>query len=161
MRRTVVSAIALWLAVVAVGSTVVWAVISRAGDGLGSTADPAVIATLPAGGPSRPPTSPSPTRHPSPSASTATPGGTGSPAVTPQRRTWQGPGGFLTVECRGAEAALVARSADIGFVVEPTSQGPEEVTVRFEGQGEEGRETEVTARCVGGVPVFVARAGGD
>lgn len=154
VRRSVVSAVLAWLAVVAVGSTVVWAVISRAGDGIAPTADPGVVATSTTPPPS-PSHSPSPSRRPSPSASTQ------APAPTPQRRTWQGPGGFLTVECRGGDISLVARSADAGFTVDELSVGSEEVKVKFEGQGEEGRETEVTARCVDGLPDFEVSASDD
>ena len=144
--RTVVSAVVAWLVVVAVGSTVVWLVISRAGDGIAPAATPSIAPTA----------TPSPTKaatdRPSPSASSG-------PAV--ERRTWQGAGGLVTVECRGATISLVSTSADAGFVVEPESRGPDEVRVGFEGQGDEGRDTSVRAHCEGGTPVFEAQTNDD
>ncbi|WP_395659441.1 hypothetical protein [Nocardioides sp.] len=153
--RTVLTAVAAWVAVVAVGSTVVWLVISRAGDVITPTATPDLSST------STPRTAPtSRTPHPSsgPSGSSSAPSsgssGSSSPAAGPERRTWQGPGGLVTVECQGATITLVASSADAGFVVSPESRGPDEVDVAFEGQGEEGRETRVRAHCAQGVPTF-------
>lgn len=140
--RTAVSAVAAWLVVVAVGSTLVWVVISRAGDGLTPSTGPAVA----------PPTTQSATDRPS--------GGT-SDGSEPHRRTWQGAGGLVTVECDGSDISLVASSADTGFVVEPEKQGPDEVRVSFEGQGEEGRETRLRAHCEDGTPVFEADTEGD
>lgn len=146
VSRTVLTAAAAWLAVVAVGSVLVWSVISRAGDvEPGSqTAVPAATGT-PGGASARTPTS-------TPSASTA------SPDSAAARRTWQGPGGYVSVECRGRAVSLVAAQADAGFVVEVDERGPDEVTVAFEGQGEEGRETEVSAVCRALVPEFEVNA---
>ncbi len=151
--RTVVSAVLAWLVVVAVGSTVVWLVISRAGDGVAPTVGADVPAASssrsagPSGSPSPRPPSPHPTHPSTPAPSTPQPDAA-------QRRTWQGAGGLVTVECRGTTIALVGSSADAGFVVDPGSRGPAEVDVTFEGQGEEGRETRVRAHCAQGVPVF-------
>lgn len=159
VSRTVLTAVAAWLAVVAVGSVLVWSVISRAGDvEPGSqTALPAATRT-PAGESAQPPTpagesAQSPTPTPStPSSSTA------SPDREAEQRTWQGPGGYVSVECRGQEISLVAAQADAGFVVEVDHRGPDEVKVAFEGQGEEGRETEVSAECRAAVPEFEVNA---
>ena len=63
---------------------------------------------------------------------------------------------MLTAECRGSAISLVGvnPSAD-GYAAEVKDRGPEELEVRFEGRGDEdGNETEVTARCQGGVPSF-------
>ena len=143
--RTVVSAVVAWLVVVAVGSTVVWLVISRAGDGISPAATPSIAPSTPQPSTDRPssPSSPSPT------------------GPTTERRTWQGAGGLVTVECRGATISLVSTSADAGFVVEPESRGPDEVRVGFEGQGDEGRDTSVRAHCEGGTPVFEAQTNDD
>ena len=153
-RRTVASAILAWLVVVAVGSSAVWAVISRAGNGIAPTADPVVEAPATTTTPSARPTKP--TRSPSSSPSPTGPTG---PAV--ERRTWQGTGGFVTAECRGSTITLVAKSADPGFVVDERDVSADEIRVTFEGQGSESRETEVRARCEAGVPVFEASAGGS
>lgn len=142
--RTVVSAVVAWLVVVAVGSTVVWLVISRAGDGISPAATPGIA-------PSSTSTKPSTDRPSTPASS----------GPTVERRTWQGAGGLVTAECRGERIALVSSSADAGFVVEPGSRGPDEVRVAFEGQGDEGRDTSVRARCEGGVPVFEAQTSDD
>lgn len=157
VRRSAVAAVLAWLAVVAVGSTVVWAVISRAGDGIAPTADPGVVATSSSrsGGPSptRSPTRPS---GPSSGPSSRPPAG---PADV--RRTWQGAGGLVIADCRGSVISLVSSSADAGFRVEVKGRGPEELELGFEGQGEEGRETEVRAHCESGIPVFEVDTTGD
>jgi hypothetical protein len=56
---------------------------------------------------------------------------------------------------------LVSYSADAGFRVEVGSRGPEELEITFEGQGEEGRETQVKARCESGSPVFDVETSDD
>lgn len=152
VRRSAVAAVLAWLAVVAVGSTVVWAVISRAGDGIAPTADPGVVATS-----SSPSGEPSPTRSPTRSS------GPSSPPAGPSavRRTWQGAGGLVIADCRGSAISLVSSSADAGFRVEVKGRGPEELELDFEGQGEEGRETQVKARCESGIPVFEVDTTGD
>ena len=146
--RAVVSAVVAWLVVVAVGSTVVWLVISRAGDGISPASAPSIAPSAPSTGPSTGPSGTPPHTEPP-----STPGSSG-PAA--QRRTWQGAGGLVTAECVGETISLVAASSDAGFLVDPEKRGPDEVRVAFEGQGEEGRETSVRARCEGGVPVFEA-----
>lgn len=141
--RAVASAVIAWLAVVAVGSTVVWLVISRAGDEIAPATAPSIAQTAP----------PATQEH------TDRPPASSGPAA--QRRTWQGAGGLVTVECRGGRISLVSTSSDVGFVVDPEERGPDEVRVAFEGQGDEGRETTVRARCEGGVPVFEVDTTGD
>ena len=151
VSRTVLTAAAAWLAVVAVGSVLVWSVISRAGDVETDSQAAVPAATGTTGGASAQP----PTSEPStPSDST------GSPDSESERRTWQGPGGYVSVECRSQAVSLVAAQADAGFVVEVDNRGPEEVTVAFEGQGEEGRETDVSAVCRAAVPEFEVNAEG-
>ncbi len=156
-RRTVASAILAWVVVVAVGSSAVWAVISRAGNGIAPTAEPVVEAPATTTTPGARPTGPTRSASPSPSPT----GPTGPTGSTVERRTWQGTGGFVTAECRGATIALVAKSADPGFVVEERDVSAEEIRVTFEGQGSESREAEVRARCESGVPVFEASSGGS
>jgi hypothetical protein len=41
-----------------------------------------------------------------------------------------------------------------GYSAEVDDRGPSSLEVKFEGQGEGGRETKVEARCVGGEPRF-------
>ncbi len=183
-RSTALAAITAWVAVVLLGSTLVWTVISRAGEDVTTATGPAIRArsagTAPAGSPRgtptrRPsgatsaaapsagttsvPTSPAPPASqpasPTPAAPPASP--PTAPAVSVERRTWQGPGGVVVAECRGAVISLAAAQADSGFRVEVESRGPQEVNVQFRGQGEEGRETEVQAECHGGAPAFQAQ----
>jgi hypothetical protein len=172
----------VWLLVVAVGSTVVWAVISRAGDELVAGADPVVGTTTtpsatvsesgtPTATPSRSarphhkPTTAAPTvrptqhpsKHPSASASSA------SAAPAAVRRTWQGTGGLVVAECRGARISLYSASPDSGYSVDVGDRGPSRVKVEFRGRGErDGVKVEVASHCSGGAPVFSAeRSGGD
>jgi hypothetical protein len=150
--RAIASAVIAWLVVVAVGSTVVWLVISRAGDGISPASAPSIA-------PSTPSTAPSTTQPHTDRPSTPSSPASSGPAA--QRRTWQGAGGLVTAECVGDTISLVSYSADAGFLVEPDKRGPDEVRVAFQGQGEEGRETSVRARCEGGVPVFEADTNDD
>lgn len=177
------AAVTAWVAVVTVGSTLVWAVISRAGDVVptagspaasqsSATSEPTVIhrSRRPAASPSKssappagtpgtagttPPSSSSPLPSSAPASAPSSPGSGptgGSPAT--QRRTWQGSGGYVSVECQGPRISLVAAQADAGFRVEVGNRGPEEVEVTFVGQGDEERQSEVHAHCGGGAPVF-------
>jgi hypothetical protein len=67
----------------------------------------------------------------------------------------------VIADCRGSAISLVSSSADAGFRVEVKGRGPEELELGFEGQAEEGRETEVRAHCESGIPVFEADTTGD
>lgn len=138
VSRTVLLGALSWVLVVAVGSTLVWAVISRAGDGVVSASPPVVGSTSnPGSGPS------SPGPKPSPNAS------------APVRRTWQGVGGVVVAECLGAEISRVSSTADVGFATEAKETGPERLRVEFEGREDEsGSHSEVLAVCVAGVPQF-------
>ncbi len=120
-------------------------------DGIAPTADPGVVATSSSTGPGGPASS---GRPPSRSPSGSTTGPTASPGPAAERRTWQGAGGLVIAECRRSAISLVSYSADPGFRVEVGDPGPEHLEVHFEGQGEEGRETELKADCVAGVPEF-------
>jgi hypothetical protein len=149
VSRAVVAATTAWLVVVAVGSVLVWSVISRAGD------------VAPGSGTAVPAATPAPSSESAaPGAGTASPSSSTSPGGAQdgvERRTWQGAGGYVSVECRERVISLVAAQADAGFVVEVDERGPEEVKVAFEGQGEEGRASEVAAACRAGVPEFEVR----
>jgi hypothetical protein len=91
LRRAVVAAVAAWMAVVLVGATVVWAVISNAGEELASSSAQPGATTSPTPAPStigpdrpiekrpRPTRSASPTADPSPSV---TPSPTPTPTVS-------------------------------------------------------------------------------
>lgn len=150
LSRTVVFGALSWVLVVAVGSTLVWAVISRAGDGVVSSSPPVVGATSsPGAGPSSP--GPKPSSH----APSTTPHSSTAPAPAPVRRTWQGVGGVVVAECLGAEISRVSSTADVGFATEAKETGPERLRVEFEGREDEsGSHSEVLAVCVAGVPQF-------
>ena len=172
LTRAVLLGVAAWLAVVAVGSTAVWLVISQAGEDVGTTGSPLPAAATRAGSPAAPSTDrPSRTSRPSarpsarPSGRPSSTPSTPPPAPAAERRTWQGVGGYVTAECRGADVGLVAAQPDPGFVVSVSDRGPDTVEVAFEGREDEnGRHSEVRGVCVGGVPRFTVRtegAGGD
>lgn len=161
LTRAVLLGVAAWLAVVAVGSTAVWLVISRAGEDVGTTGSPLPAAATRTPHPSH--TGAGPTGRPS--ATTSSPPASPPSAPAAKRRTWQGVGGYVTAECRGADIALLAAQPDGGFVVGVSDHGPDTVEVSFEGgEDETGRHSEVRGACVGGVPRFTLRtegAGGD
>ena len=154
LTRAVLLGVAAWLAVVAVGSTAVWLVISQAGEDVGTTGPPLPAAATRTGAPAPPSTG-----RPSPKTSTPP------PKPPAKRRTWQGVGGYVTAECRGADIGFVAAQPDAGFAISARDKGPDTVEVAFEGREDEnGRHSEVRGVCVGGVPRFTARtegAGGD
>ena len=169
LTRAVLLGVAAWLAVVAVGSTAVWLVISQAGADVGTTGSPLPAAATRTGPPASPSTSrPSHTSRPSarptgrPSPTTSTP----PPPPAAERRTWQGVGGYVTAECRGSDLALVAAQPDAGFAISVSDRGPDTLEVAFEGREDEnGRHSEVRGVCVGGAPRFTAQpeagGGGD
>ena len=180
--RSVLVAVLSWLTVVAVGSTMVWAVISHAGEGLVTTSEatprssqsspaipgatflpsPSNRPTVPA---TEPPSSPaSPSTQSSPS-SPSTPDGPSSPSSpstpdVPQSRSaiWQGVGGTVVAECTGSSINLVSASPDAGFRAVVSNPGPQELEVEFEGREDEaGRHAQVRATCGGGVPRFTSQ----
>lgn len=171
--RAVLLGVAAWLAIVAVGSTAVWLVISRAGEDVGATPrEPLRAAATAPTAPSHQRTVEHPDRirsspaQPSSSASPSSGPSSSAPPSTPaaQTRTWQGVGGVVAARCRGAVVSLVAAQPDPGFAVEVGDRGPDALEVKFEGREDEGgRQTELHAGCVAGVPRFAAQTegGGD
>ena len=173
--RAALLAALLWCGVVAVVSTLVWVVISRAGQGVVPVTEPQADVTgslpVPGGDTSRVSgTSPGVTLSPRPPRSDASPsGGTttpvkppptnASPGPGPQRRSWSGSPGHVVAECRGPAAELVAAFPNAGWRYAIGSRGPTLVQVRFTRLGED-RSVTVDARCVSGVPDFSAARGG-
>ena len=89
-RRTVALGVAAWLVVVTAGAGLVWAVISRAGEGVAGSAQPGVGASPAAAAP-------------------ADPTGTGRPSTPATqdpdragRQTWSDTPGYVTALCEGA-----------------------------------------------------------
>lgn len=180
-------AVAAWLTVVLVGSTLVWAVISRTGQELvGATTATESAAT----GPTRPGHRGGATDRPSatgskrpdgtssgrPSASTGTathssaPTGSGRPTPTTTatrppsssapavaRGSWSGVGGVVIVQCRAEAISLVSATPDAGFSVEVEKE-ERSLEVKFQRQGDDDRETKVEARCVAGEPRFTVES---
>jgi hypothetical protein len=173
--RTALLGALLWCGVVAVVATLVWVVISRAGQGVVPQAQPRaeVTGSVPVPGDERPAVrvSPGVTLAPRPSRSTTGPSsGTTPPAPPssttalpgPQRRSWDDTPGHIIAECRGPSADLVSAFPNAGWRYAIGSDGPALVQVRFTRIGEDHPVT-VTARCVTGVPSFsaVRSEGGD
>ena len=161
-RPRLLAAVVAWVVVVAVGSTVVWAVISRAG-GQVVSADGEVPAVN--GSPARHPSAPSsrlsaPSSDAGPTSSEPTSSGPASSGTTtepapPQRRTWQGQTGLLGAECEGPAISLVSTQPNVGYHAELKKPGPEELEVEFDGNEEQaGTTVIVTARCSAGIPLF-------
>jgi hypothetical protein len=137
-RRTIVLGVVAWLVVVVVGATLVWSVISRAGEGVASTAQPDVSpATISQ-------------RSTPPEASASGP----EPRQQPDnRRTWQGTAGFVTVACAGGAASVPNAGPNPGWAIEIEDAGPDEVRVDFD-VGDGGGRVRVEAVCRNGAPVF-------
>ena len=147
---------AVWVGVVVVCSTLVWAVISRAGEGVTSEEPPtrSPSTSVPRGtGP--PATAPTISPSDSPSTTPSSPTTPVDPStLTAVERTWSGPGGVVVVVCRGAAAELGPARPDTGFMTEVNDTGPQRVEVEFEGTGENDAKTRVRAQCVNGEPSF-------
>jgi hypothetical protein len=165
----------LWGGVVAAGSTLVWVVISRAGEGVVPLTQPQADVTgslpVPAGDRPGEQVSPGVTLSPRPSRATAaapTGGSTTStaPAVpppAPQRRSWSGGPGHVVAECAGSTAGLVAAFPNAGWRSAIVAGGPTLVSVRFVHEVGDDNAVTVEARCLTGVPRFTAssRSGDD
>ena len=140
-----------WVVVVAVGSTLVWAVISRAGHQVVASNDPLVATSGPASPRSSHPSSPTASPDASASTSTTPP----EPGDEPQRRSWQGVGGLIVAECTGATIKAISLVPDNGYAYEFKDDGPDQLEVEFEGRDDESvAQSSVRAECVDGVPVF-------
>ncbi|MET1059001.1 MAG: hypothetical protein ABWX84_05365 [Nocardioides sp.] len=159
-RRDVALAVVAWVVVVAVCASLVWAVISRAGRGVAGGDDALPAAEQSA--PRSPASSPTPSRSPSRSPS-ASPSHTASSPSTPEttaRRSWQGPAGVVSAECRGAAVRLTGAVPSSGYGVEVDDTGPDRLRVEFE-SGDGDRRTRVEATCRAGLPVFTAEDKGQ
>lgn len=150
LTRTALLGVLSWVLVVGVGSTLVWAVISRAGQEVVASSPPPVVGSTSQASAEPTGSGPSGTGTSDPSTNPGSP----VPQV-PERRTWQGVGGVVVAECRGARISMVSAQADLGFLVEAKETGPERLRVEFEGREDEsGSSTEVVAECQSGVPHF-------
>lgn len=174
LRGALLAAV-VWGCVVAAGSTLVWVVISRAGEGVVPLTQPQadVTGSLPVPGVDRPSSrvSPGVTITPRPprttsaaptSSSPSLPASSSPPAPTPQRRSWSGNAGHVVAECTGASARLVAAFPNAGWRYAIVARGPTLVSVRFAHEVGDDNSVTVAARCLAGVPRFTASPrGGD
>jgi hypothetical protein len=171
--RTLLVGLAVWCGVVAVGATLAWVVIARAGAGVVPEATPqaAVTGSLsephPRPGPRirpgtvltpRAATSPAaPTSTPTSAPTTATPTPTPDPPPPPapvaERGSWSGTAGHVTAQCDGAQAGLVSAYPNAGFRYQILARGPAAVRVKFLRLGDDDGIT-VTAVCAAGAPRF-------
>ena len=128
--------------------------ISRAGRGVAGDGDalPAAEQSAPRSSASSPTASRPPSRSPSGSPSDS--GSPASPEAT-ARRSWQGPAGVVSAECRGAAVRLTGATPTSGYGVEVDDTGPDRLRVEFE-SGDGDRRTRVEATCRAGIPVFTA-----
>ena len=158
-----------WVVVVTGGATLVWTVISDAGEGVAGELPP-TAATSPGGqrASDRPPetrsASPSGTGSPSPSVQTTGPAspstsGAEPPDAAPVRRTWQGAAGVVVAECRGGAIALVGAQPASGWSIEVDHTGPDDLRVEFETA--DGARVRVEATCVSGAPSFAVESDRD
>lgn len=159
-KRSVLLAVTAWVVVVALGSTMVWAVISRAGEGVVASNDPDPAADSSAADvePSSPSPSPTPTDTPT-STSTPSPSRTPSPTGSPptpavERGTWEGAAGRVVVQCVGATISLVGAQPYGGYGIEVDARGPSRVEVEFERADDSDSRRRVRATCLDGLPRF-------
>lgn len=174
--RFVLGVAVIWLAAVAGVSATAWLAIDRAGRDVTSATvsalRPASIGTAVAAtasgqgasstGPTTKPsasTTPKPTAPktsnvaPSPSPASTYTGSITSPPVTD--RTVTVVGGQVSVRCIGSDLTLRIAQPDNGWRVELDRSDSGDVQVTFKGgDGEASPETQVTATCSAGTPVF-------
>lgn len=178
--RFVFGVAAIWVVAVAGVSVTAWLAIDRAGREVTSasvsalpaasigtatsatTSDQGASSTGPTTKPSasttpKPSPSKSSTVAPSPSSSPSPANThTGSVTSTPVRdRTVTVVGGQVSVRCIGSDLTLRIAQPDNGWRVELDSSESRDVQVTFKGgDGEASHETQVTATCSAGTPVF-------
>ena len=150
-----------WLGVVVLGSGLVWAVISRAGEGVGDPAPTSAAFASEPTGPAAPTSSATPSSHHTAGSGSSSPEPTGvtptgsAATAEPGRRTWQGTGGTVVAECSGTSIRLIGAQADSGFHLDVDDRGPVQVKVAFEASPEQGSEaSSVRGVSSDGVPVF-------
>ncbi len=166
-RVRAVAAVMAWLVLVGGASTLVWAVISRAGGEVVASQQPLAPASGTTLGQPSEDVSPEPTSaatdastatsspgstpsdspdssQPPPASPAAspptTPRGsppTSSPGPAPQRRTWQGLGGAVVAQCERAVISVISAAPADGFRAEVKNGGPEELEIEFEGREDE------------------------
>lgn len=178
-RRSLGLALSLWFALIAVGSTVVWTVISGTGSQLvgseplfttGATAPapPSPQGKVPGATlkPSPTPTpTPTPTPSPAPTASATAESTPSDAAPTPDgkddqgiegsgavRRSWSGGAGTVMAECTGVELSNYSALQNGGYSVH-THEEYNRLQVEFTSKGG-GEDVEVEAWCRNGVPTF-------
>ncbi|WP_299929588.1 hypothetical protein [uncultured Nocardioides sp.] len=150
--RFLATGIAVWMLVVALGSALVWVVIARAGGGVVSSESPVTTTT----------DQPDPGRTRTPRTRPSTPSATTEPTTEdPVRRTWQGPGGQVTIACRDAAASFVNAIPDSGFIFELDDRGPGRVRVEFERETDDDERSRIDASCVAGTPTFELEVDSD
>ncbi len=169
-QRTVALAVAAWLVVVIAGATLVWAVISQAGQDVVDDPDAAPAADGTNGADPSPggtfSSSPSPSRSPSgsptespsgpsPSGPSSGPSSGGGVPVTgtPVTRAWQGAAGYVAAQCTGSVIRGAGAHPNSGWTIEVDDNGPDRVRVEFE-TSDGDQDVRVEAFCVDGVPTF-------
>ncbi|MGL5825119.1 MAG: hypothetical protein ACRCYU_09935 [Nocardioides sp.] len=204
--RSPVGIVCAWVLVVAMGSALVWTVISRAGAHLIPTSSPAQAPASVAAGDAGAPSPAAPTlveqaarkpiglrskRRSGSSAAPRSPSGAASGAASgteqngpaasptptpseptvepsggqpedppadfgaPERASWDGPGGSIVAECRGADIGLVDASADVGYAADDWATD-RRVMVTFQNLADTTISTEVFSTCQRGTPAFFA-----
>jgi hypothetical protein len=179
--RSILLAVAAWVAVVCIGAGLTWFVVGDAGrlvsspSAVGPRADsptfdaPVTASRQAAERPtstsrvSKTPEATDPTSEPSESAS---PGldptasrttqrlASGTTAPQPDRaqtRTWTGDAGSVTAGCSGSRISLRSAFPADGWRVTPESSGPQQIEVQFTRRTQ---EVQVQGSCVGGQPSF-------
>lgn len=142
---SVLAALGVWGATVALAASGIWLVIARAGERVvGAT----MVAPTAA---ARPPATTAPPSDvpPSPSATEAT--GEASAVPEPVSDTWSGTAGVVNATCEGTQLTVrVIPSA--GWKTSRETQGPS-VRVEFE-RADDTQEVKILVSCQDGTPVF-------
>ncbi|HSF27226.1 MAG TPA: hypothetical protein VLC50_06885 [Actinomycetes bacterium] len=151
--------VAIWLLAIAVGASLAWVAVDRAGRAVLDPSTAAGALPVPTASPSAPSSiTPLPTATPPvprrPSV-TPDPSTTRASQPGPVARTQLTDGGTVAVTCRGGAAELSYATPRAGWLVELRDRGPREVRVRFERAGS-GKHShiDVRASCSEGSPAF-------
>ena len=126
--------------------------------GGGSPGNPTGSSSGPTQGPHTTSTGPPPTKPPTTSGGAPPPTHHTSPAPRPRSRSWWFDGGHAGATCKGADITAFYATPEDGWGYTVLDNGPEQLRLRFH---EEESTTNVTVRCVAGVPSAQIEEDGD
>jgi hypothetical protein len=150
--------VAGWVAVVAAASAIAWLAIDNAGQQVAGARDVQVGPLDVSPGGARPAAGSATGRSQVPRPRRSSSVGATIPVAVD--RTFQMTAGQVAARCLGGSISLRSAQPADGWSVEVHGHGPQTLEASFRSDSP-GRETDVRARCLSGVPVFATEPRGD